>query len=32
MYINNYNECLRHAGESKEQFSEYATEEYKIRI
>lgn len=32
LYINNYNECLRHAGESKELFSECATEEYKSRI
>lgn len=32
LYINNYNECLKHAGESKELFAEYVSEEYKGRI
>jgi hypothetical protein len=32
LYINNYNECLKHAGESKELFTEYVSEEFKSRI
>jgi hypothetical protein len=32
LYINNFNECLKHAGESKELFAEYVSEEYKTRM
>lgn len=32
LFVNNYNECLKHAGESKEIFASYVTDDYKSRI
>ena len=32
LFINNFNECLKHAGESKELFSDIVAEDYKPRI
>lgn len=32
LFINNYNECLKHAGESKELFTEIVSDDYKPRV
>lgn len=32
LFINNYNECLKHASESKELFTEIVSGDYKPRV
>jgi hypothetical protein len=32
LFVNNYNECLKHAGESKEIFASYVADDYRSRI
>jgi uncharacterized membrane protein YcaP (DUF421 family) len=32
LFINNYNECLKHAGESKDLFAQMVSEDYRVRV